>query len=295
MIKVPFLLTWRFRSGVTYHYRFESNNSSAGSWSSQISRPWNDQGTLRFHTGNDETGTDSGLFWDKENGQGEQKVANANFQTDNFLAPDGSSWSITKAIFNFSEDLLIGENLNQVILEGVNSLSIQVEGNVSISHHLIGATSFHPMLRATLIDGHDSFYDNDPAKGLRVGQGQLGGYSGGQGPGKGKSLGNSGAGGLSGGGGSYSGEGGAGSSGPSGQTYGTGGLDFLLGGSGGGFGNFGDAAAGGGALEILASGKVIIDSGVKVSMNGGAVLVNPSIGANFSESFSGLNQQAFRY
>ena len=47
-----------------------------------------------------------GLFWDKENGQGEQKVANANFQTDNFLAPDGSSWSITKAIFNFSEDLL---------------------------------------------------------------------------------------------------------------------------------------------------------------------------------------------
>ena len=135
---------------------------------------------------------------------------------------------------------------------------------------------------ATLIDGHDSFYDNDPAKGLRVGRGQLGGYSGGQGPGKGKSLGDSGAGGLSGGGGSYSGEGGAGSSGPSGQTYGTGGLDFLLGGSGGGFGNFGDAAAGGGALEILASGKVIIDSGVKVSMNGGAVLVNPSIGANFS-------------
>ena len=59
-------------------------------------------------------------------------------------------------------------------------------------------------------------------------------------------------------------------------------LDFLLGGSGGGFRNFEHAAAGGGALEILASGKVIIDSGVKVSMNGGAVLVNPSIGANFS-------------
>ena len=86
---------------------------------------------------------------------------------------------------------------------------------------------------------------------------------------------------MSGGGGSFAGEGGAAASGPCEITYGTGGMEVMLGGSGGGFGSFGDAAAGGGALEIIASGKVFVQSESGL-MNGGAVLVNPSVGANYS-------------
>ena len=55
-----------------------------------------------------------------------------------------------------------------------------------------------------------------------------------------------------------------------------------MGGSGGGVGNLGEAAAGGGALEIISAGKLIIESGVNVSMDGGSVLVNPNQGAYFS-------------
>ena len=73
---------------------------------------------LRFNTGEDETGTSSGLYWDKQNGDGEQKVANATFVNENLLAPDGSSWSLTKAVFHFNNDLLIGPNLSMVVLEG---------------------------------------------------------------------------------------------------------------------------------------------------------------------------------
>jgi hypothetical protein len=46
--------------------------------------------------------------------------------------------------------------------------------------------------------------------------------------------------------------------------------------------NLGEAAAGGGALEIIAAGDLVIHSGVKVAMNGGSVFVNPSHGAYFS-------------
>ena len=44
----------------------------------------------------------------------------------------------------------------------------------------------------------------------------------------------------------------------------------------------GEAAAGGGALEIISAGELIIESGVNVSMDGGSVLVNPNQGAYFS-------------
>ena len=91
-----------------------------------------------------------------------------------------------------------------------------------------------------------------------------------------------GAGGVTGGGGSYAGEGGTGASGPAGLRYGSGGLDLLMGGSGGGIGNGGEAGAGGGAIEMISSGKVKIESGVRVAMNGGTVFVNPTVGANFS-------------
>ena len=59
------------------------------------------------------------------------------------------------------------------------------------------------VVNGSLIDGYDAHYADDPLKGMRLGRGQLGGFSGGQGPGKGLSLGDSGAGGLSGGGGSF--------------------------------------------------------------------------------------------
>ena len=273
-------------SGETYFYRLKTNNTTHTSWSeaNSFTTLSFDQGILKFHTGLDETGSGSGLYWDKEDGNGEQKVANAYLENNNFIAPDGSAWSVSKATFSFNGDLLIGPNLNEVILTGANPLSIQVDGNVTISKHLVGATPLAaPYIQGgTVLDGHDAFYTDDKQKGNLVGQGNLGGYSGGQGPGKGFSLGTSGAGGLSGGGGSFGGEGGPGASGPSGQNYGSGGLDMLLGGSGGGFGNFGDAAAGGGAIEIVASGNIKINPEVKISMNGGSVFVNPLVGANFS-------------
>jgi hypothetical protein len=134
----------------------------------------------------------------------------------------------------------------------------------------------------TLQDGYDAHYGDDPSKGLRAGRGQLGGFGGGQGPGKGLSLGTSGAGGLSGGGGSFAGEGGPGASGPSGILYGSGAMDVLLGGSGGGYGNLGEAAAGGGVLEIESNGSLIIEPGVLIAMNGGTVFVNPYQGAYYS-------------
>ena len=48
-------------------------------------------------------------------------------------------------------------------------------------------------LTVRILDGHDVHYGDDPLKGMRLGKGQLGGFSGAQGPGKGLSLGNSGA------------------------------------------------------------------------------------------------------
>ncbi|MGY8714466.1 MAG: hypothetical protein ACKVJ1_11305, partial [Verrucomicrobiia bacterium] len=272
-------------SGETYYYRFETNNTEYSAWSGMgsFSTLAYDQGTLRFHTGTNEEGDLSGLFWDK-NGSGEVKVMDANLTAQNYIAPDGSSWMLSKAIFHFPSDFYVGPNLTQVILEGVNSLSIVSDGNVSIGKSLSGSTiltSAH-VPGGTLQDGYDAYYGDDLAKGLRVGLGQLGGFGGSQGPGKGVSLGSSGAGGLSGGGGSYAGEGGPGASGPAGITYGSGALGILLGGSGGGMGNLGEAAAGGGALEIISAGNLIIQPGVLVAMNGGTVFVNRNQGAYFS-------------
>ncbi|MDG0963632.1 MAG: putative Ig domain-containing protein, partial [Opitutales bacterium] len=272
-------------SGETYYYRFETNNTEYSSWSGvgTFTTLAYDQGTLRFHTGINEDGDLAGLYWDK-NGSGEIKIKDANITTQNYIAPDGSSWMMSKALFHFSNDFYLGPNFSKVILEGVNGLAIHSDGNVSIAKSLTSS----PILASphipngTLQDGYDSYYVDDASKGLRVGRGQLGGFSGGQGPGKGNSLGNSGAGGLSGGGGSFAGEGGPGASGPSGITYGFGGLEILLGGSGGGMGNLGDAGAGGGAIEINAVGDLNIQSGVLISMNGGTVFVNPSQGAYFS-------------
>ena len=138
------------------------------------------------------------------------------------------------------------------------------------------------MPNGSLLDGYDAYYGDDPNKGHRIGRGVLGGFGGTQGPGKGQSLGSNSAGGLSGGGGSYGGEGGPAASGPAGIVYGSADLSFLMGGSGGGVGNLGEAAAGGGALEIISAGELIIESGVNVSMDGGSVLVNPNQGAYFS-------------
>ena len=55
-----------------------------------------------------------------------------------------------------------------------------------------------------------------------------------------------------------------------------------MGGSGGGIGNGGEAGAGGGAIELIATGKVQIESGVRLAMNGGTAFVNPTVGANFA-------------
>ena len=148
--------------------------------------------------------------------------------------------------------------------------------------HRIKASDISYVAAASTLDGHDSFYENNPQKETALESEFWVDTRGGQGPGKGQSLGLSGAGGLSGGGGSFGGEGGPGASGPSGQIYGSGGLDLLIGGSGGGFGNFGDAGAGGGALEITASGTVNISPGCKIAMNGGSVMVNPVVMLNYS-------------
>ena len=44
---------------------------------------------------------------------------------------------LSKAIFNFDTDFYLGENLEGIVLEGVNALSIQSEGNVSIGKVLV--------------------------------------------------------------------------------------------------------------------------------------------------------------
>ena len=258
-------------SGETYFYRFSSTNSAGTDWSGpgSFTTLSFDQGTLRFDTGENELDTTAGLYWNK--GAGEFKVMDANFSTVNYLAPDGTSWMITKANFHFPSDFYLGPNLTGVLLEGVNALSISSDGNVTLAKSLYGspAPGAPHVPNGTLLDGYDAYYGDDSGKGHRLGRGALGGFGGGQGPGKGRSLGSNSAGGLSGGGGSYAGEGGPGASGPGGIRYGSGGLGILMGGSGGGLGNLGEAAAGGGAIEIISAGRLSIEPGVVVSMNGG--------------------------
>ena len=129
------------------------------------------------------------------------------------------------------------------------------------------------MLGATKIDGHDGYYGDDTTRSNRIGLSVLGGYGGNQGPGRGYKTW------LTGGGASHAGEGGQGDRGPGGLSYGSGALDFLLGGSGGGGGNGGESGGGGGAMEIVASGDVTIAAGVTIKMNGGTIFVNPNQGA----------------
>jgi hypothetical protein len=174
-------------SGETYYYRFYADNANFSSWSEvgSFSTLSFDQGILRFHTGLNEKGDGAGLFWDK-NGSGEIKVKDANLSSENYNAPDGSSWLLTKAIFNFDSDLYLGPNLENVVLEGVNALSIISDGNVSIDKNLYGAIRFSDseahVLGGTILDGHDVHYGDDPLKGLRLGQSYLGGFGGAQGP-----------------------------------------------------------------------------------------------------------------
>ena len=272
-------------SGDTYHYRIKANNGSTD-WSGAgtfTTLPY-DQGTLRINTGSDSNGLGAGWFWDKGLGEGEVNILEPTFSETLYFAPDGSAWNLTKATFSFSESLAIGSNLGNIILEGNNALSIQSDGNITIGQSLIGSLSpTNPHLNTgTFTDGYDAYYPDSTTRGNRTGQGNLGGYGGGRGPGRGISSGSFFAGGASGGGGSFGGEGGPGASGASGILYGSAGLDVLLGGSGGGLGNLGEAGAGGGALEFNATGKIIIEEGVKISLRGGTVFVHPQFGANFS-------------
>ena len=273
-------------SGQTYYYRLKAENGVFTEWSdsgSFTTLPY-DQGTLRIHTGLDENGLGAGWFWDKGLGTGEEKISDPTLVKTLYFAPDGSSWTLTKAIFSFDESLTLGSNLNKVILEGTNSLSIQVDGDITIANNLIGSsTPLNPhVIGGSLSDGHSSYYSDSNIAGKRLGQGNLGGYDGGNGPGRGISSGVTQLGGKAGGGASFGGEGGSGASGASGIQYGPASLDPLIGGSGGGLGNVGDAGAGGGALELNSSGKILITESTKISLRGGTVFVNPAFGANFS-------------
>ena len=273
-------------SNQTYFYRFLASNGNEEGWSdagSFTTLPYG-QGTLRINTGWDDQGLGAGWFWDKGLGGGEIKILEPTYAQTLYFGPDGSTWTLTKAVFSFQDSLTLGSGLEKIILEGTNSLSIQSAESVTIGQNLNGSTqAVNPHLNGgTRTDGYDSFYADSDTSGNRVGQGNLGGYGGGNGPGKGISSGIVYAGGTSGGGGSFGGEGGPGASGAGGMIYGSAGLDVLLGGSGGGLGNLGEAGAGGGALEIIASGKILIEEGVSLSMRGGTVFVHPQFGANFS-------------
>ena len=272
-------------SGQTYYYRLRADNSSIA-WSDvgSFTTSAYDQGILRINTGTDESGFASGWYWDRGNGDGEEKILSPTLSETLYFAPDGTSWTLTKATFSFDHDLHIGSNLDRLILEGSNILSIESTGNLTISKNLICAPPLETphILEAKPTDGHDLFYANSSTKGLRQGKAVLGGYSGGQGPGKGLSGGLRDTGGISGGGGSFAGEGGPGGSGAGGIIYGEASLKTLLGGSGGGMGNSGEAGAGGGAIELIAGGKLLISHGTLIDFTGGTVFVNPTIGANYS-------------
>ncbi|MBC8349945.1 MAG: putative Ig domain-containing protein, partial [Verrucomicrobia bacterium] len=263
-------------SGETYFFRFQAVNNSGTSWSESLSFTTKrfDQGTIRIHTGDNETGLNSGFYWDKS--AGESKILDANSTlTTTYVAPDGSAWPVTVTTFHFPENLYLGTNLSQIILSGKNSLSLQIDGNATIEKSFSGATPLaNPVvLGATKIDGHDGYYGDDTTRSNRIGLSVLGGYGGNQGPGRGYKTW------LTGGGASHAGEGGQGDRGPGGLSYGSGALDFLLGGSGGGGGNGGESGGGGGAMEIVASGDVTIAAGVTIKMNGGTIFVNPNQGA----------------
>ena len=169
-----------------------------------------DQGNLKIHTGLDSNGLGAGWFWDKDLDGTFEKILEPTFEQTLYFAPDGSAWTVTKAIFSFNESLVIGSNLDEIILEGANALSIRSTGDITVAHSLNGSLlpSNPHITGGTLTDGYDAFYADSANKGSRAGLGNLGGYGGGKGPGRGISSGSTYAGGASGGGGSNGGEGG---------------------------------------------------------------------------------------
>ena len=74
-----------------------------------------DQGIIRIHTGDDDSGVNGGFYWDRNNGEGEVKLM------INLIHPElprscGSSWKISKAAI--SGNLLFGANLENIRLGG---------------------------------------------------------------------------------------------------------------------------------------------------------------------------------
>ena len=95
-------------AGKTYYYRFLADNSQTA-WSNagSFTTLRFDQGIVRINTGVDDFGTNAGIFWDRNNGEGEQKVFDANLSTVSYQAPNGSAWKVSKATFKISENLLL--------------------------------------------------------------------------------------------------------------------------------------------------------------------------------------------
>ena len=65
----------------------------------------------------DDQGLGAGWFWDQGLGNGEANRLEPILEQTLYFSPDGSAWTITKAIFRFSESLVIGPNLDKIILE----------------------------------------------------------------------------------------------------------------------------------------------------------------------------------
>ena len=122
------------------------------------------------------------------------KGFDANISSYSYLAPNGSSWKVSKAISN--SKVCFGQNLQEIRLSGVNALSFFIDGNLTVAKSFSGSSipALPHLPGGTLTDGYDGYYADDPTKGLRMGRGFLGGFSGGMGPGKGESLGSTGAG-----------------------------------------------------------------------------------------------------
>ena len=98
---IPLSLTG-LDSGKTYYYRLKANNGNTG-WSDAgnfTTLPY-DQGILRINTGVDDQGLGAGWFWDQGLGNGEANRLEPILEQTLYFSPDGSAWTITKAIFRF--------------------------------------------------------------------------------------------------------------------------------------------------------------------------------------------------
>ena len=150
-------------SGKTYYYRFYADTLSSWSDVGSFSTQRFDQGILRIHTGDDEYGIGAGIFWDRNDGAGESKVFDANISSYSYLAPNGSSWKVSKAIFQISESLLFGQNLQEIRLSGVNALSFFIDGNLTVAKSFSGSSipALPHLPGGTLTDGYDGYYADD--------------------------------------------------------------------------------------------------------------------------------------